>query len=288
MYATWLADVLRAAGLTVREYPGWKTRGHGPLNSVEAVTWHHDASPAGPSPSVADYLYRGLADAGSPGDAQLWVDRAGVWHVLGAGRAWHAGKVLPGMPDNWTSLGVETDHTTGEAWPPAQLAALRAGTAAILRHQGKSSRALHFHKTICSPVGRKVDPAGLDLAAERAAVQAILDHGTKTAATTSKPARAGAIAATYLRPGQPPSWSVARYKQVALATHGVLRQAYYRAKYRGAVTSNTWDAFAAEVTRDLYTYWGKQAGDRPGSGWLSGDLSTPGRQLLARLGFEVK
>lgn len=72
------------------------------------------------------------------------------------------------------SLGVETDHTTGEAWPPALLDSLRRGTAAILVHIGKGADAVHFHSTICDPPGRKIDPAGLGLSVERARVAAII------------------------------------------------------------------------------------------------------------------
>lgn len=166
MAATWLADILRAAGCEVVEVAGWKTRGHGDFTSLEAVTWHHDASPPGDSPGVVRYML----DNWDTNGAQLWVDRAGRWHVLAAGVAYHAGQVLPGMPGNRQSLGVETDHTTGEPWPPAQLLSLRRGTAAILRHLRRGPEALHFHKTICSPVGRKTDPDGLDLERERAAL----------------------------------------------------------------------------------------------------------------------
>jgi hypothetical protein len=169
-YATWLPDVLRDAGLKVVEHGGWRTRGHGGFADLAAVVWHHDGSPRGNSPGVPSYMIRNWGAAG----AQLWVARDGTWHVIASGVAYHAGRVRPGMPTNRTSLGVETDHTTGEAWPPALLASLRVGTAAILRRINRGSDALHFHKTICSPVGRKTDPDGLDLGPERARVGALL------------------------------------------------------------------------------------------------------------------
>jgi hypothetical protein len=132
-----------------------------------AVVWHHDASPAGDSPGVPAYLAANWQTA----SAQCWVDRYGVWHLIGAGRAPHAGAVLPGKPGNSTSIGVETDHTTGEPWPAPQLNALRRGTRAILTHlRVQPDPGLEFHRTICAPPGRKSDPHGLDLAAERAAV----------------------------------------------------------------------------------------------------------------------
>lgn len=185
-YATWLPDVLRAAGLEVVTYPGWERRGApgvashperrfpgGGFVDLRAVVWHHDASPRGNTPGIP----RSMLARWETAAAQLWVDRAGTWHVLAAGVAWHAGAVLAGMPGNWTSLGVETDHTVGEDWPPAQIGSLRTGTAAILTKLGRSASAgLHFHKSICDPPGRKVDPDGLTLNAERATVGALMTN----------------------------------------------------------------------------------------------------------------
>lgn len=170
---TWVPDVLRRAGLTVVEHDGWKRRGLSESRpfTPRAVVIHHDASAKGDSPGVPDYMIRNFSTSA----AQLWVSRAGAWHIIASGRAPHAGTVLPGMPDNETSIGVETDHTTGEDWPDALLWSLRLGTASILAVLGGGAEALHFHKTICSPPGRKVDPAGLDLADERRRVARLIN-----------------------------------------------------------------------------------------------------------------
>jgi hypothetical protein len=161
----WLPDVLRDAGLDVVTHDGWERRGLSTSSPFEPeyVVWHHDASAAGDSPGVPDYMIRNF----DTGAAQTWVNRYGVWHVIASGRAPHAGRVLPGKPDNYTSLGVETDHTVNEPWPPELLLSLRVGTKAILDRMGHGTDHLEFHKTICSPPGRKIDPAGLDLATER-------------------------------------------------------------------------------------------------------------------------
>lgn len=168
---TWVPDALRAAGLKVVEHDGWRSRGLSTERRFEprAVVWHHDASAPGDSPYVPASMIARFETAA----AQLWVDRYGRWHIIASGRAPHAGVVLPGKPDNYTSIGIETDHTSGEDWPPALLESLRTGTAVILKHLGVSAEAgLHFHKEICSPPGRKIDPAGLDLAPERSRVAA--------------------------------------------------------------------------------------------------------------------
>lgn len=188
-YVTNIADVLRAAGCKVKEYPGWKTAGHGGLNTDRPyLVWHHDASPKGDSPGVAAYMRRNILTGSKVGDAQLWVGRDGTWHVLAAGKAYHAGVVKPGMPSNHNSLGIETDHTVNEDWPVALLESLRRGSAALLKAYGHSAKGLHFHKTICSPAGRKVDPAGLDLASERRVVDGLIGAlGVKVTGGQSKP-----------------------------------------------------------------------------------------------------
>lgn len=175
MAVLWLADVLRAAGLRVVEYPGWRARAAPGVFTPRAVMWHHDASAPGPSPNVP----RVIAEIGNsstpPPLAQAWVDTAGVWVLTAAGRCNHAGLGggwgrIPAGAGNTYAIGVETDHTVGEPWPAAQLAGLRRGTAAILAELGvPAADALCGHKEY-APV-RKVDPDGLDMAAERRLVE---------------------------------------------------------------------------------------------------------------------
>ena len=98
---------------------------------------------------------------------------------------------------------------------------------------------------------------------------------------------AAPIAVRALRPGQT-SPDVARYKQAILAAHGPAYRAYLSKRWAGATWSPTWDAMAEEATRALYQALGAKAGDKPGHGWLEGDLSTPGRGLLEWLGFTVQ
>lgn len=182
---TWVPDVLRAVGITVVEHDGWRTRGLSTDRPFDPqyVVWHHDASAPGDSPGVPAAMISRFETAA----AQLWVDRSGRWHIIASGRAPHAGATLPGKPTNFNSIGVETDHTSGEAWPTALLDSLRKGTAAILDHLGHSSAALHFHKTICDPPGRKIDPAGLELSTERVRVARVMSALKPVATTTTTP-----------------------------------------------------------------------------------------------------
>jgi hypothetical protein len=183
---SWLPQTLRDAGIKVVETSGWTSRSHGQLPENVKVVWHHDASPAGDSPGALNWMISNY----STSSANIWVDTYGTWHLVGTGVSWHAGRVLPGMPDNFSSIGIETDQTIGEAWAPAQLDSLRKGTAAIFKKQQVPTSWLHFHKTICSPVGRKSDPAGLDLPSERNQVAKILAGNASAppaAAATPKP-----------------------------------------------------------------------------------------------------
>ena len=170
-----LGDALRAAGLTVRELPGWKTRGQtdGPF-TPRGVMWHHDASAPGDSPGVPQYMAN-LANNG----AQLWVDRYGVWHLVAAGRMWHAGSGggwgrIPAGAGNTYSVGIETDHTTGEAWPTVQVSSLRRGTAVLLLLLGANAGdALCGHKEYRTT---NPDPDGLSMADERRAVADLMTN----------------------------------------------------------------------------------------------------------------
>lgn len=174
MLITGYPDIIRSEGLAVGVAPGFATRSHGELErNPPYLVWHHDASPMGPSPGVLSWLIANWNSA----SAQCWVDYYGKWWFVGAGVAYHAGATLPGMPTNQTSIGIETDYTVGETIPWSMYDSLRRGTAAIFRANKQSVSDLHFHKTICKPVGRKSDPWGLNLATERAAVAVLMAGG---------------------------------------------------------------------------------------------------------------
>lgn len=178
--SVWLKDlvkVLRKAGIEVEgmtykygRYAGkdWKQVGWNGLgySELRGIMWHHDASPVGDSPGALDWCMNSeLAPC-----AAIWVDRSGKWFVYAAGLTNHAGvgssALAPDSTGNQYYLGIETDHTTGERWPAAQISSLRAGTAALMAHYGLDPKvALEFHKTYAP--GRKDDPDGLELKAER-------------------------------------------------------------------------------------------------------------------------
>lgn len=172
MRALNLPDILRAAGLTVVEVPGWRTRGK-ELAAIRGGVAHHTAtaqSAGGDYPTLA--VVRD-GRTGIPGPlAQLGLGRSGTWYVIASGRANHAGVVharYAGTHANSCSLGVEAEHPGGRApWPAAQYASYVRGCAALARAYGITWLG---HKEVAAPAGRKTDPS-FDMAAFRSALTA--------------------------------------------------------------------------------------------------------------------
>lgn len=236
-YATWLADALRAGGLKVVEHDGWKTRGR-PASvgnfDPKAIVVHHDASAVGPTPSEANYIANVGRPPGTPAPlSQLWVDYDGVWHVLAAGRANHAGEgagwgVIPANSGNTYALGIETDHTTGEKLPQGQYDSIVKGVAVLARYMKIDVRkAVCGHKEYAP--GRKTDPDWdmnqfrKDVAAEAVAIE-LASHPV-TPNTPNNPV-----------PGARP----------AVSLKAVLAAARYDAKAKGTPTEHKVDVLPVE------------------------------------------
>lgn len=160
---TWLPSVLRAAGLTVVEQPGWKTRGHGDVGKILGVLCHHTAGPKkGNAPSLA-IVQNGRPDLQGP-LAQLVLGRDGTFFVVAAGRCYHAGGGdWRGVKNGNTNLiGIEAENTGLEndnPWPAVQMRAYERGVAAILKHVGAPAIMAVGHLEYALPVGRKSDPS---------------------------------------------------------------------------------------------------------------------------------
>lgn len=179
----WLADVLRAAGLTVHEEPGWQTRG-GDTFTPRGLVCHATGS-ARTSTARADIntiAYTGSATAPAP-IAQLYEARNGDWHVIASGRCNH---VLTGWAGpfqglgNTNLLGVEAANNNSlddpEPWPYVQYESYVRGVAAIVRHTGWPPPAGHKEH---QPAGYgqpsiKRDPS-FPMDPFRARVRALLD-----------------------------------------------------------------------------------------------------------------
>lgn len=178
VWMTWLADVLRDAGLQVDEQPGWKTSGRGPMAAVRGILCHHTGgSTKGNAPSLA-LVRNGRADLPGP-LSQLVLGRDGTFFVVAAGRCNHAGAgIWQGITaGNSSFIGIEAENagTGADPWPVAQMDAYIAGCAAILRHLGLSAQMVAGHKEYATPPGRKIDPT-FNMAYFRTEVQDRVDN----------------------------------------------------------------------------------------------------------------
>ncbi len=135
----WLPAVLRAAGLTVHEVPGWRTRGADSFGPVRGITCHHTAG----SRTSSDAGEIGVLVNGRPGlsgpIAQLYLSRSGDWHVVASGHCNH-NLVGWGGPNegygNDSLLGIEAQHSgEGEPWTARQYDSYVRGVAALVRHE---------------------------------------------------------------------------------------------------------------------------------------------------------
>jgi hypothetical protein len=158
-------NILRAAGLTVVETPGWRTRGHAGTFAPVGGLWHH----TGGNKDLPVVL-NGRPDLAGP-LAQLYHGRDGTFTVVCAGVAWHAGDGSQQVLDNLRKgiaptgdagaldladdctvgnhflIGIESEGgLDGEDWPDEQIDSLAAGTAALCRELGISENHWAHHR----------------------------------------------------------------------------------------------------------------------------------------------
>lgn len=171
-----LADACRASGLRVVETPGWRTRGHGQMSSVETVVCHHTATPAS---APGDYpSLRIVRDGrtGLPGPlSQLGLGRSGRVYVIAAGLAYHAGATRTSAESNGCAIGIEAEHPGGSTpWGDRQYDAYVRLCAALCEHYRLTPARVLGHREVAVPPGRKPDPT-FDLAAFRRRVTDLME-----------------------------------------------------------------------------------------------------------------
>ena len=148
MRLLFLPEVLRAAGLTVHEHPGWRTRGNENWGPIRGITCHATADARTPAEEIG-VLINGSATAPPP-IAQLYLARNGDFHVVASGRCNHNfdgwGGPNKGI-GNVNLLGIEAgNNNRGEPWPAVQLDAYRRGVAALCRRLGIPAARVGGHK----------------------------------------------------------------------------------------------------------------------------------------------
>jgi len=171
-----LAEILREAGLTVIEDPGWETRNHGTLKAVTSIILHHTAGPAfnpkkpPESGSAADYPSLSTVRYGRPDLkgplCNLGLGFSGTWYTISSGLAWHAGKTIDDTKySNQYALGIEAEghglpatDVGHDHWPEVQYQSYLKGVKALMNYYKVSMDNVKGHKEICMPRGNKIDP----------------------------------------------------------------------------------------------------------------------------------
>jgi peptidoglycan hydrolase-like protein with peptidoglycan-binding domain len=204
----WLPHVLKSAGLKVALVPGWETRGRGDVGPIAGVICHHTAGARnGNMPSLrlltdGRPAAQGVTALAGP-LSQLGLGRDGTYYVIAAGRCNHAGAgVWNGATNgNVNFIGIEAENTGGAndfPWPAVQVDAYQRGVAAILSYAGRPAGACCAHKEYARPLGRKTD-VGMDMAAFRAAVAAIMQGSASPVALIPSAEPTGAARPTLRR-----------------------------------------------------------------------------------------
>ena len=167
----WLTKLEQLAdpkyGLTVKFESGWKRRGASggaQMRTVAGVLWHHDVSPR-----TGIYPLRAMLRDGRKGLSgplcHIGFDRNGVVHVVGAGKANHAGTgSVPGVVRNGGNtrlIGIEMTSagTRPWDWTDAQLRQMPRLGAALNDIFGLTASKHWAHYEYSN--GGKIDPAGL-------------------------------------------------------------------------------------------------------------------------------
>jgi len=159
-----LADVLRAAGLDVEEVDGWQRRarrsGGYRVGPVAIIVHHTAGGPGMDGPGDVNDL--AFTSANAP-VANLYLNRAGRWHVLAAGATNTNGKggplgPLPVDEANTRVIGIEAGNNgIGEPWPTVLQDAYVAGVAALADAYDIPTECVFSHWEWTT---RKIDPAG--------------------------------------------------------------------------------------------------------------------------------
>ncbi|MEW2474600.1 N-acetylmuramoyl-L-alanine amidase [Micromonospora gifhornensis] len=140
MRLLWLPEVLRAAGLTVHEYDGWRTRGSDQWGPIRGITCHATAGSATSTDAGELRVLVTGSTSAPPPIAQLYLSRSGQWWVVASGRCNHnlVGWAGPNKDlGNSALLGIEAQNDNrGQAWPQAQYESYVRGVAALVERLG--------------------------------------------------------------------------------------------------------------------------------------------------------
>lgn len=176
-----LATIARETGYPVVEVPGWTTRHHGPFAAhVGATVCHHTAG-ADPHETASNFPSLRAVRDGVPGLAgplsNYGLGFDGTIYVIASGTCWHAGTGgWAGMTRNSECIGIEAEDAGDGDWTPEQRDCYPRLCAVICQFLGVGAHTVCGHKEWAEPPGRKIDPAGIDMAQFREQVQQYLNN----------------------------------------------------------------------------------------------------------------
>jgi hypothetical protein len=165
-FLTDMADVLRRAGLRVKEVDGWQQRsrasgGYRPGRPLGIIVHHTASGPHHDGQSDVNFL---TFTCPVKPMANLYLDRSGQFWVLAGGATNTNGEggplgPLPVHEANSRVIGIEAGNDgLGEPWAPAQQDAYVAGVAALANAYDIKTENIFSHFEWAP--GRKIDPAG--------------------------------------------------------------------------------------------------------------------------------
>lgn len=248
----WLADALRAEGVATIEHGDWKNIGHGDFGGIWGVVVHHTGGNSSAN-AIQNHPELGLC-------SQIFLNRAGVAYVVGAGLAYHAGAgSWPGIARdnaNAVTIGIEAENNGTEGWSTAQYWAYVKVVAAILRRLGLNADRCIAHKEWAGAAQGKWDPGLLDMVRFRADVQNQINGAPKPAPVVNQIDEMAKIAA---------GWIGARKTKGELTTPD--GKGRYAAFERGYIYWHP-NIGARAVPTNIFETWA-------GLGWEAGPLGYP-------------
>lgn len=222
MRLLWLADVLRAAGLTVHEYDGWRTRGLESFGPIRGIVCHGTAG-SWTSTDAGELRVIAITGSGTASApiANLYLSRSGAWWVVASGtctgvKTGTAGP-LAGYSDD-AVVQIEAQHASTEPWTDVQYRSYVRGCAALAAH-----KATNYDVPVARIVGHyehqpreKTDP-WFDMSKFRAEVAAVIEGGDDVLSDTDKDILLARVEAlTLMKPNL--GWSNEAGQEVEIVT----------------------------------------------------------------------
>lgn len=134
-----LPAVLRAAGLTVHEWPGWRSHGSDMWGPVRGIICHGTGGrlTSTDEGEINVIAVTGSATAPEVPIAQLYQSRSGEWTVIASGRGTGVKTGTAGPLKGYSDgavLQIEAQHNGSEPWTEVQYRSYVRGVAALVRY----------------------------------------------------------------------------------------------------------------------------------------------------------